>query len=142
MYKCPGWGNYEASYKQQSRTLEAVSVYIHTVRFQLQTSRAAGEMRADVPLQCHFGRMGCLRNSSLLPDTIGSCFSTWKRTRWPTLRNTWSWVRTCVHAQEEEALIPNWRDVHFKGTVQSRTEVMLIERDEETNKHTKKQRRY
>lgn len=39
-------------------------------------------------------RTGCFRHSSLLPDTMGIWFSMWKRTRCPTLRNTWSRVRT------------------------------------------------
>lgn len=49
-------------------------------------------------------RIGCFRHSSLVPETMGIWFSMWNRTRWPTLRNTWSRVRTWSKKKKEQKI--------------------------------------
>lgn len=53
-------------------------------------------LQVIVPRYCDC-RIGCFRHSLLLPEKMGICFSMWNRTRWPTLWNTWSRVRTWTY---------------------------------------------
>lgn len=78
-------------------------------------------LQADVcawkPVNVHQGlcRTGCFRRSSLIPETMGIWFSMWKRTRWPTLRNTWSRVRTCSHRKHRPRGLKYWNQLPFSS---------------------------